>query len=132
MLKIRITILNRTIIRLWIAAGLLLSSIIVLAGEVKAFQLPAAIGPIQVNVSGTEFKTVRIKSSADGTMQLVRIYIPSSIDQQVPLVVALHTWSGDYRQTQNGTNGVIDECRKRGWAMVFPDFRRDVWAVRLW
>ncbi len=41
--------------------------------------------------------------------------------EPVPLVVALHTWSGDWRQTDPGAKAAR-ACIERGWAFVHPDF----------
>jgi poly(3-hydroxybutyrate) depolymerase len=38
-----------------------------------------------------------------------------------PLLVALHTWSGDYRQS--GGEEYLQECRRRGWTLIHPEFR---------
>jgi len=61
-----------------------------------------------------------IPSSSDGKPQVIR-YVEAK-GQSRPLLVALHTWSYDYRQ-----NDVSDEyfkrCHEREWHCIFPDFR---------
>lgn len=47
-------------------------------------------------------------------------YNPGS-EEEVPMVVALHSWSGDYTQE---THKPIEEwCVAKGWAYLHPDFR---------
>ncbi len=58
-------------------------------------------------------------SSADNTEQPAMIYNPNS-QEVVPLLVALHTWKGDYRQRQTQ---YAQWCIKNGWGMIHPDFR---------
>jgi len=52
--------------------------------------------------SGTtsRIREVRYKSSADGTQQPAMFYAPEK-SAAVPLLVVLHTWHGDYKQTIN-------------------------------
>ena len=69
----------------------------------------------------SELRTVAITSSLDGTEQKSLFYVPAegAPDKKgapVPLLVALHTWSGDYTQCKG--------CPKaQKWAMIAPDFR---------
>lgn len=66
---------------------------------------------------------VMIKSSFDGTMQPCRFYAPEkAATEEVPLIVALHTWSYSWRDTNNYTQ-MLELAKARGWAMVGPDFR---------
>jgi len=74
--------------------------------------------------------TVDITSSFDGSSQKSRWWAPeparlvagTSTDRTpVPLLVALHTWSGDYRQ--NDGLRYLTRAQQRGWAFVHPDFR---------
>ncbi|MBI5818921.1 MAG: prolyl oligopeptidase family serine peptidase [Verrucomicrobia bacterium] len=68
--------------------------------------------------------TVTVASSKDGTPQKAIFYCPPEAapdakGERVPLLVALHTWSGGYEQ------GVehMGHAKKRGWVMIAPDFR---------
>jgi poly(3-hydroxybutyrate) depolymerase len=64
--------------------------------------------------------TVTVASTKDGAPQKVIFYCPPGTPgERVPLIVALHTWSGNYLQ---GTEHLA-HAKKRGWAMVAPDFR---------
>ncbi|MGN0847533.1 MAG: prolyl oligopeptidase family serine peptidase [Kiritimatiellia bacterium] len=66
---------------------------------------------------------VRVRSSLDGTLQPCYFWAPDAArTQEVPLVVGLHTWSGDYRQVEHYRT-VLDYARWKGWAMVGPNFR---------
>ena len=82
-----------------------------------------AAGPVLAAWDRAE--EVRIRSSKDGAQQKAMIYVPPEARLEggapAPLLVALHTWSGDYRQ---GTGqAYLKECQRRKWVMVHPDFR---------
>lgn len=67
---------------------------------------------------------VQIRSTADGTLQPAMFYVPEKARPDaggtpVPLLVGLHTWSGDYRQP----TGYLAECQRRGWVFIQPNFR---------
>jgi poly(3-hydroxybutyrate) depolymerase len=68
--------------------------------------------------------TVTIVSSKDQTPQKALFSCPAEAKADragdpVPLLVQLHTWSGDYKQCAGGIPSIV----KRGWAVVAPDFR---------
>lgn len=63
-------------------------------------------------------REVRIPSSFDGSMQPMFYYTSGSMDRQ-PLIVRLHSWSGDYTQHDPMAEAIID----RGWNYIFPNFR---------
>ncbi|MCA9232196.1 MAG: PmoA family protein [Planctomycetales bacterium] len=65
-------------------------------------------------------REVEYRSSIDGTSQPAMFYAPAS-DQQVPLLVTLHTWSGDY--TQDFHRACESWCQEKGWAYIHPNFR---------
>ncbi|MFN8241620.1 MAG: GDSL-type esterase/lipase family protein [Bacteroidales bacterium] len=71
-------------------------------------------------VSGwrNEFRLVDIPSGADGKLQKAFIYSSTSTTPK-PLVVSLHTWSGDYTQK----DPLADEILARNWNYIHPDFR---------
>jgi dipeptidyl aminopeptidase/acylaminoacyl peptidase len=58
------------------------------------------------------------------TEQPAMFYAPKSEDA-VPLVVILHTWSGNYKQDYY--KAIEQWCRKIGWAYIHPDFRGPNW-----
>jgi pimeloyl-ACP methyl ester carboxylesterase len=70
---------------------------------------------------------VTITSSGDGTPQPALFYVPrgallSGKSSPVPLLVFLHSWSSDYRSSENMPEA-LKECRQRGWVFISPDFR---------
>ena len=66
-----------------------------------------------------QVETATFCSPADGSEQKTLVYLPPG-DEPVPLLVAFHTWSGDYRQDESP---YAEWCIARGWAMVHPDLR---------
>ena len=86
-----------------------------------AFTLILPTAAVIGNDSG--LSRVQIKSSADASMQPARWFAPAKAnDEAVPLLVLLHTWSGDYRQNSDA-KVLLPECDKRGWALIVPNFR---------
>ncbi|MBI1367483.1 MAG: prolyl oligopeptidase family serine peptidase [Planctomycetes bacterium] len=72
----------------------------------------------------TDFPTIRFTSSLDHSSQLARLYLPpESNEKPVPLVVVLHSWSGNYKQESDDTSGMLPHAIERHWAMLMPDFR---------
>jgi pimeloyl-ACP methyl ester carboxylesterase len=65
-------------------------------------------------------KDIEYISSADGSMQPTMLYVPETNDP-VPLVVLLHTWSGDYKQTDH--DWIKLWSIRQGWAYIHPHFR---------
>ncbi len=63
---------------------------------------------------------IQYLSSADNAPQHAMFFAPES-NTPVPLLVALHTWSGDY--TQDTQKALSDWCMENGWAYIHPDFR---------
>lgn len=75
------------------------------------------------SAGAAEFTEVEIPSSKDGQKQKALWWHPKSAGEtSVPLLVMLHTWSGDYTQKKWKEPGLA-ECEARGWAMIHPDFR---------
>lgn len=65
-----------------------------------------------------QFKKVEIPSSADGNIQ--KAYFYASISEEPrPLVVSLHTWSGDYTQK----DPLVAQILANDWNYIHPDFR---------
>ena len=65
-----------------------------------------------------EFQVVDIKSSSDDQIQKAYIYCSTS-HKAKPLIVSLHTWSGDYTQKDPLANKVF----KKNWNYIHPNFR---------
>lgn len=64
------------------------------------------------------FKLVEIKSAMDDHIQKAYFYASTAADP-APLIVSLHTWSGDY--TQEDTLSWL--CVAKGLNYIHPDFR---------
>ncbi|MFT3846556.1 MAG: GDSL-type esterase/lipase family protein [Lacibacter sp.] len=67
---------------------------------------------------GTEFEQVQIVSSADGEIQKAWYHQTAKKSPQ-PLIISLHTWSGDYNQE----DPLAKEILLRDWNYFHPDFR---------
>lgn len=65
-------------------------------------------------------QTIQIISSQDQTPQHALFYASGSLKPK-PLLVALHTWSGDYLQTMSIP--YAEWCLKNDWIFIHPDFR---------
>lgn len=66
----------------------------------------------------SQAKRISIPSSADGKQQMAYYYQAPNAGQR-PLIVSLHTWSGDFRQKDT----LIHFCMQRGYHYIHPDFR---------
>ncbi|MCA8993800.1 MAG: prolyl oligopeptidase family serine peptidase [Planctomycetaceae bacterium] len=69
--------------------------------------------------SQPKLQETTINSSLNGTPQGVRFYRPQASEPR-PLLVLLHTWSGDYRQDRSDW---LQEAVDREWFYIQPDFR---------
>ena len=70
--------------------------------------------------NASKAKAIKYKSSADQSEQPAMFYAPAS-KAPVPLIVALHTWSGNYKQKYH--KAIEEWCVKNGWAYIHPDSR---------
>lgn len=62
-----------------------------------------------------------VQSTLDGAQQKVLYWAPESAsEKQTPLLVFLHSWSGDYKQDNSKWQR---EAVSRGWVYLHPDFR---------
>jgi len=66
-----------------------------------------------------DFYIAKVRSSRDGTLQKI-YYYRSTAKEAEPLVVSLHTWSGNYRQSDRD---IALSAKKRGWNYIHPDAR---------
>lgn len=73
----------------------------------------------------SEVKKIKYKCTADDSMQSAMFYTPKT-DKPVPLLVNLHTWSGNY--TQISGKAFADWCIRKGWVYIHPDFRGPNWT----
>lgn len=74
---------------------------------------PLAAGEKQV-------KEIHYPSSADNSQQPAMFYAPKTKNPS-PLIVALHSWSGDYQQKLH--KDIETWCLKNDWAYIHPNFR---------
>lgn len=65
-----------------------------------------------------DFKNINIQSTADGSFQKAWFHATASSIPQ-PLIISLHTWSGDYNQE----DPLAKEVLLRDWNYIHPDFR---------
>ncbi|MBT5876891.1 MAG: prolyl oligopeptidase family serine peptidase [Candidatus Latescibacteria bacterium] len=66
---------------------------------------------------------ISVTSSMDGTEQPSYLILPPGFEPDgapVPVVVSLHTWSGNLEQRNADLEAAVGE---RGWIYLFPDFR---------
>ena len=71
-------------------------------------------------------KKIVYPSKADDSEQPALFWTPES-DEAVPLLVALHTWSGGYEQ--GGSQVPLAEwCLQENWAFIHPHFRGPNWT----
>lgn len=85
--------------------------------------IAAGAAPAERSRELTQF-TKSVVSSRDGSAQKVLFYVPPPTTPEgksdpVPLLVALHTWSGGYEQGP----GYLPSAKQRRWALMAPDFR---------
>ncbi len=66
-----------------------------------------------------QVRAIQYFSSADNSLQPSLFYDPGG-DEPKPLLIALHSWSGDYTQA-NPAYG--DWCIAKGWVLMHPNFR---------
>jgi acetyl esterase/lipase len=85
----------------------------------ETFPLPSGLRGGVIPGWPEAVQVVQIRSSADGSLQPSLFYCPAK-DKPVPLLVALHTWSSDYRQPDPG---YARWCTAKGWALMHPNFR---------
>lgn len=92
-----------------------------IAGEVRAYL--DAYGAVagddtRAKQRDERMREVRIVSSSDGTVQRAFFCGSDSLEAQ-PLIVRLHSWSGDYTQHDPLAKDILD----KDWNYIFPDFR---------
>jgi pimeloyl-ACP methyl ester carboxylesterase len=74
----------------------------------------------------SEVNEIRYVSSADSSLQPALFYAPKPDEKTLPLLVALHTWSGSYKQKMSVP--YANWCIKRGWVFIHPHFRGPNWT----
>ena len=74
----------------------------------------------------TEVQDIRYPSKADNSQQPALFYSPKS-QKAAPLLVALHTWSSNYKQG-GGEIQYAKWCVQAGWNFIHPNFRGPNWT----
>ena len=67
----------------------------------------------------SQINELKIVSTLDGATEKALFHYPGK-EENVPLVVGLHTWSYD---RFNQLEQLLPLCRDRGWALLLPEFR---------
>ncbi len=70
-----------------------------------------------------EFKIAEIKSKFDDKIQKAYFY-KSKSNKPKPLIVSLHTWSGNYTQNDE----IAQLCKSKDLNYIHPDFRGENWT----
>ena len=68
-----------------------------------------------------QIREIKYLSKADSTMQPALFYRPEKTNEALPLLVALHTWSGNYLQKTSAP--YAQWCIAKGWVFIHPNFR---------
>jgi len=68
-----------------------------------------------------QIKEIRYYCSADKSLQPAQFYKPDSNTSPLPLLVALHTWSGNYKQKMSIP--YAKWCIDKNWVFIHPNFR---------
>jgi len=74
--------------------------------------------PIYGQTAWQGFELDSVQSEVDQKYQPFYFWKANKSNQ--PLVVVLHTWSGDYTQTNNS---LAERAKKKGWNYIHPNFR---------
>ena len=88
----------------------------------KSVFVIVALMACHAGFAGERFK-VSIESSIDRTNQPSYVLLPDGFDpggEPVPLLVSLHSWSGDLEQRNEPLEKLANQ---RGWICLFPNFR---------
>jgi len=91
----------------------------------RSFSLAIALIVVMFapSLSAAELVTLSVTSSANQSAQPSYLVLPDDYnddDRSRPLVVSLHSWSGDFNQRNAAMEALANE---RGWLMLFPNFR---------
>jgi len=94
---------------------------------VKVYLNIVLVGIMTINISWIDIsewpkgvREISIVSSADSSIQPALIFSPET-DKARPLLVALHTWSNDYKQS--GSFPYAKWCINQDWIFIHPNFR---------
>lgn len=92
--------------------------------DVAPLKIPERVASGEVTESGGAWnkvvQSITYVSSADNTRQPMMFYKPQR-DEPRPLLVALHSWSEDYRQAESVIYS--EWCIANDWIFIHPNFR---------
>lgn len=71
------------------------------------------------------FEEIKIVSTLDSAIQKAWFYKPKDTTPR-PLLISLHTWSGDYNQKDTLVKMVLE----KDWIYIHPDFRGPNWTSK--
>ncbi len=69
-----------------------------------------------------EIREIRYPVEIDDSEQPALFWKPDDSGKKAPLLVAMHTWSGDYRQA-GGEVKYAEWCLQNDWVFLHPNFR---------
>ena len=84
----------------------------------KKNEAPIKFDDIRDNSWAGDFALIKIPSTADGAIQNAYFY-KSTSNKPRPLIISLHTWSGDYRQRDD----LAPLCKQKNLNYIHPNFR---------
>ena len=102
-------------------AAVTITTLIIFAAVLGGCQAKQVKEVRKENMWPKEIKEIEYLSSADSTMQPALFYAPEETKEPVPLLVGLHTWSGNYKQKMSIPYG--QWCINNGWVFIHPHFR---------
>ena len=92
--------------------------------EVEPLKMPERVASGAVTESrgtwSSAVQNIKYLSAADNTRQPMMFYKPQG-DEPRPLLVALHSWSNNYRQKESVIYS--EWCIANGWIFIHPNFR---------
>jgi dienelactone hydrolase len=92
--------------------------------EVEQLKVPERVASGEVTESGGAWnkavQSINYMSAADNTRQPMMFYKPQ-VDTPRPLLVALHSWSNNYRQKESAI--YAEWCIANDWVFIHPNFR---------
>lgn len=74
-----------------------------------------------------DVRDITFPSAGDNSMQPALFWAPTAPTGKRPLLVGLHTWSADYRQTGSSLP-YLAWCKQQGWIFIHPNFRGPNWT----
>jgi pimeloyl-ACP methyl ester carboxylesterase len=98
-----------------------ITTVSLIAGAIAMIGMTPTFGAGEVKGWPEEVQTVEYPASIDGSLQPMLVYSATSKEKR-PLLVGLHTWSGDYKQA-GGEAVYARWCIENDWHFIHPHFR---------